>query len=244
MIHKYLGTDFDLHSGGIDLQFPHHENEIAQSVCCHGGGFAKHWFHTTHLVVDGGKMSKSLQNFFTVADIEEAGYHALELRYALIAAHYRQPLNFVSDNNFASLSAARGALGKIAKLKAAFGIDGPRDLVDPSVVAASAYGAAWAALSDDLNVPKAMGELFSAEPTGSDADADGFYAVLYSLGLEADLPEAEAVDVPAEITELAEQRLAARAAKDWAASDELRDKIAAAGWQIKDAADGYELTPL
>jgi len=249
MIHKYLGTDFDLHSGGIDLQFPHHENEIAQSVCCHGGGFAKHWFHTTHLMVDGGKMSKSLNNFFTVADIEAAGFHALELRYALIAAYYRQPLNFVSDNNFASLSSARGALGKIAKLKDRLNI-GPDDWTRlkekgwqiPTGVNSEQLAGAWQSLSNDLNVPRALGFLFSANPTTVDKDL--LMSILYALGLEADLPEAESVDVPDEITALADQRLAARAEKDWTRSDELRDQIAAAGWQIKDGADGYELTPL
>jgi cysteinyl-tRNA synthetase len=107
---EYLGEDFDVHSGGIDLIFPHHENEIAQSCCSTHGHFARHWFHITHLMVDGGKMSKSLGNLYTLADLEKRGYSAPEVRYVLISGHYRAPLNFT----FHSLDAARQALQKLA----------------------------------------------------------------------------------------------------------------------------------
>ena len=106
MIRQYLGETFDLHSGGVDLVFPHHENEIAQSQCACGGEFARHWFHVTHLMVEGGKMSKSLGNLYTIADLEERGFTAMELRYVLIGGHYRRPLNFTFD----SLHAAHEAL--------------------------------------------------------------------------------------------------------------------------------------
>lgn len=237
MSHRYLGIDFDLHGGGEDLLFPHHENEIAQSICCYGGSFANHWFHSAHLLVDGKKMAKSLNNFFTVADIEGFGYHPLELRAALIAAHYRQQLNFVAKDN-ASLETARGVVAKIAKLKAKVGLADGGKLV---ALAGTPLESAWQALADDLNVPKATGLLFSAE-LGPD-DADALYTFLYALGLEVNLPEPEAVDVPPEVFALAEKRQAARAAKDWARSDELRDELAAAGWTIKDGPDGFELSP-
>ena len=94
MCREYLGDTFDLHSGGVDLIFPHHENEIAQSEACTGHHMADHWFHLTHLLVDGGKMSKSVGNFYTLDQLETAGFTANELRYVLISAHYRQPLEF------------------------------------------------------------------------------------------------------------------------------------------------------
>ena len=111
MIEEYLGESFDLHGGGVDLVFPHHENEIAQSQCACGGQFAAHWFHTTHLLVYGGNMSKSIGNLYTLEDLAERGFTAVEVRYALIGAHYRKQLNFTLD----SLGAAREALAKMAK---------------------------------------------------------------------------------------------------------------------------------
>ena len=111
MTRQYLGETFDLHSGGVDLVFPHHENEIAQSLCSCGGEFARHWFHTTHLLVDGGKMSKSLGNLYTLSDLDERGFTPMEVRYVLLSGHYRKPLNFTFD----SLHAAREGLGKLAR---------------------------------------------------------------------------------------------------------------------------------
>jgi cysteinyl-tRNA synthetase len=98
MTRQYLGETFDLHSGGVDLVFPHHENEIAQSLCSCGGEFARHWFHTTHLLVDGGKMSKSLGNLYTLSDLDERGFSPMEVRYVLLSGHYRKPLNFTFDS--------------------------------------------------------------------------------------------------------------------------------------------------
>jgi cysteinyl-tRNA synthetase len=111
MILEYLGEDFDLHSGGVDLIFPHHENEIAQSCCATHGHFAHHWMHVAHLMVDGGKMSKSVGNLYTLADLETRGYTAGEVRYVLISGYYSAPLNFT----FHSLDAARQALARLAK---------------------------------------------------------------------------------------------------------------------------------
>ncbi len=110
---EYLGEDFDLHSGGVDLIFPHHENEIAQSCCATGGQFARHWMHIAHLMVDGGKMSKSLGNLYTLDDLKHRGFTPAEVRYVLVSGHYRQPLNFTLH----SLDAARAALMKLAKFE-------------------------------------------------------------------------------------------------------------------------------
>ena len=244
MIKEYLGTDFDLHSGGVDLVFPHHDNEIAQSQCACGGNFAAHWFHITHLMVDGGKMSKSLGNLYTIEDLEAKGHTAMEVRYVLISGHYRKQLNFTLD----SLHAAKEALQKLAKgvtaMIEAAGTSTPDDgglhLFQP----------AWDALNKDLNTPAALGHVFTGlkeaqKLTGTEA-ANNLYAlhkILHSLGLTLPAPE-EASDIPADIAELAEKRWQAKQNKDWAASDEFRDQLTAKGWTIKDTADSYEIAPL
>ncbi|MGE9266945.1 MAG: cysteine--tRNA ligase [Verrucomicrobiales bacterium] len=239
MIHKYLGADFDLHGGGEDLVFPHHENEIAQSKCACGGDFAHHWFHSAHLLVDGGKMSKSLGNLYTLADLAEKGWSATEVRYVLIGAHYRKQLNFT----FESLHAAREALGKLAK--AAEGREAPNYRQLQKTRDFGVFQKAWEKLNDDLNTPGAIGEIFgNLKKAESASDWQGFFALLAALGLE--LPEVceEAVEAPEEIAQIAEDRWAARSAKDWAKADELRDLLAEKGWEMKDGRESYELRPL
>lgn len=246
MIHEYLGDSFDLHSGGVDLVFPHHENEIAQSECACGGHFAAHWFHITHLLVDGGKMSKSLGNLYTLADLAAKGHTAMEVRYVLIGAHYRKPLNFTLD----SLTGAREALAKLAK--------GARHLAanaDADAVLASAgfgpFQAAWDSLNDDLNTPGALGGLFTglreaASLKGAEASAAlaGFNRMLRALGLVLPEVSEQAAEAPEAIRVLADARWQARLAKDWAESDRLRDELAASGWQVKDGKEAYTLTPI
>lgn len=243
MIREYLGETFDLHSGGVDLVFPHHENEIAQSRCACGGGFAAHWFHVTHLLVDGGKMSKSLGNMYTLEDLEKRGFTPMEVRYVLIGAHYRKPLNFTLD----SLAAARESLARLAR--------GARDLAakaDDGMLGEVPFGPfeeAWNALNDDLNTPAALGGVFtglreSAKLEGTEAAAAlaALNRILRVLGLK--LPEETEVEVPADIRELADERWQARQARDWEKSDALRDHLGALGWAVKDARDHYELDPL
>jgi cysteinyl-tRNA synthetase len=245
MIREYLGDSFDLHSGGVDLVFPHHENEIAQSQCACGGHFAAHWFHIAHLLVDGGKMSKSLGNLYTLEDLAARGHTAMEVRYVLIGAHYRKPLNFTLD----SLSAAHEALAKLAKgarqLAARIGPDNTR-------LTSADFGpfqAAWDSLNHDLNTPGALGGMFTglreaAHLTGDEAAAAlaGFNRLLRALGLT--LP-AEVVQDSAQIPEavkaLAEARWQARLAKNWAESDVLRGQLTEQGWTVKDGKDTYTL---
>lgn len=247
---KYLGSGFDVHSGGIDLTFPHHENEIAQSEACTGQTFARLWFHVVHLMVDGHKMSKSLGNMYTLEDLAAKGYSAEEVRYALMAGHYRKHLNFT----LGSLEAARPNLQRLARLEqalqtAAGGMNRPSyGVLCRTRPALGRFAAAWAALEDNLNVPRALGEMFraageleKAPGSASAEDYTGLMVLLEGLGLR--LPALEAVEVPAEIRDLAEARLKARADKDWAASDALRDELAARGWTVKDVKGGYELTP-
>lgn len=258
MCREYLGESFDLHSGGVDLVFPHHENEIAQSEACTGVQMADHWFHTTHLLVDGGKMSKSAGNFYTLSDLQEAGFTPAELRYVLISAHYRQPLNFVAKDaegkeTFPALQGARQALQRIAKFKAALGerISGERELSFEEAVAVEdrgSFGGVIEALEDDLNTPDALGRLFSTIKAIKPAEVPdtrvfgewfGLQVALQALGLQ--LPVEEATEAPPEIAEKAEQRWKAKQEKDWATADRLRDEVLEAGWEIKDTKEGYEL---
>lgn len=236
MIRKYLGDTFDLHSGGVDLVFPHHENEIAQSKCSCGGDFAKHWFHITHLRVDGTKMSKSKGNLYTLVDLAEKGHSAMEVRYVLMSGHYRKPLNFTLD----SLHAAQEALTKLAKASRGKTPPAYKKLLRTSDF--GVFAKAWERLNEDLNTAGALGEIFgNIKEAKTDQDWQGFFAVLGALGLE--LPEPRLVEISAEIKELAKRRWDAKQSKDWAASDELRDELVAKGWVIKDNSDGYEVLP-
>ncbi len=244
MIAEYLGDSFDMHSGGVDLVFPHHENEIAQSQCACGGNFAAHWFHITHLLVDGGKMSKSLGNMYTLADLEAKGFTAMEVRYVLIGAHYRKQLNFTLE----SLSAAKEALNNLAKSAAKLVFNMGSETALPSAEF-GVFQPAWDALNDDLNTPGALGCIFTglkeaSKFTGKDAAAAlaGLNRILKALGIT--LPEIpkETTEIPADIKSIADTRWAARSNKDWATSDKLRDELAAKGWTMKDGKDSYELT--
>ena len=245
MIKEYLGDSFDLHSGGVDLIFPHHENEIAQSACSCGGHFAAHWFHITHLMVDGGKMSKSLGNLYTLTDLEQRGFTPMEVRYVLLGGHYRKSLNFTLD----SLTAAREALAKLAKATRALAARmGPDTALDDASF--GPFQAAWDSLTGDLNTPGALGGLFTglrdaAGLSGKDAAAAlaGCNRVLRALGLTLPEESTATVDIPPAIRNLAETRWQARLAKDWAQSDTLRNELASQGWLVKDGKDGYSLDP-
>jgi cysteinyl-tRNA synthetase len=247
MIQEYLGDSFDLHSGGVDLVFPHHENEIAQSECACGGHFAATWFHITHLLVDGGKMSKSLGNLYTLEDLAARGFTAMEVRYVLIGAHYRKPLNFTLD----SLTAAREALAKLAK--------GARQLAAQAggetrlnQVEFGPFQGAWDSLNQDLNTPGALGGLFTglreaAALTGAEAAAAlaGFNRLLRALGLTLPVEVVQdASSIPESIKALAETRWQARLDKNWAESDRLRAQLAGLGWAVKDGKDGYVLVAI
>lgn len=261
MCREYLGDSFDLHSGGVDLVFPHHENEIAQSEACTGHTMADHWFHLTHLLVDGGKMSKSAGNFYTLTQLQEAGFTPAELRYVLISAHYRQPLNFVAkdaagEETFPALAGAKQALLKISKFSEALaqqgqvieatGFDEAKRVDD-----LASFAPAFHALLDDLNTPDALGRVFTAmkgikpselSPEEARKEYLGLQVVLEALGL--DLPKtdsSEEADAPADIQALAEARWQAKQDKDWGEADRLRNELATAGWEIKDNKEGYEL---
>lgn len=263
MCREYLGDSFDLHSGGVDLVFPHHENEIAQSEACTGHSMADHWFHLTHLLVDGRKMAKSANNFYTLEQLKEKGFSAAELRYTLISANYRQPFNFVAKDKeggetFPALVGSRQALQKIARFERALadkaGVDHEFDFEAAlSVEDAGSFAEAFAGLCNDLNTPDCLGKLFTAMKAINPGDLDeetalrewkGLRFVLEGLGLALPIEEeAAGGDIPEAIRAMAEERLAAKQSKDWATSDRLRDEITGAGWELKDTKEGYELCP-
>ncbi len=232
---KYLGETFDLHTGGIDNLFPHHENEIAQAEAATGKPFVKTWMHCAHLRVNGEKMSKSLGNFFTLRDLIEKGYTGREIRYVLINAHYRSGLNFAFD----ALDDARKSLARIdACVEKATDGEAP----DWALAHLDDF---TAAVNDDLNLPKAFAALFAFV---RDTNAHGGGPV---LGVFKRMDEvlgiiffgkAEKAEIPAEIQSLLNARATARAEKNWAESDRLRDEIAAKGWLVKDSKSGQTCT--
>jgi cysteinyl-tRNA synthetase len=240
----HLGPSFDIHTGGIDLVFPHHEDEIAQSEAATGQPFVGTWLHCAHLRMGGSKMAKSTGNIARVGDLLEAGVSARALRYALIAVHYRAPLNH-SD---VSLEAAGAALDRIDAFLAAletYREDRADDPALPSVL--DGARAAFAdALDDDLNISAALAVVFDLIRDGnrrledrslSTADAERMVAWLRDvdtvLGV---LPDRETLDP--NLQDLLDLRAAARAARDWAESDRLRDVLTDAGIAVEDTRDG------
>ena len=252
---KYLGETFDLHTGGIDNLFPHHENEIAQAEAATGKEFVKTWMHCAHLRVNGEKMSKSLGNFFTLRDLIEKGYTGREIRYVLINAHYRSGLNFA----FTALDDARKSLEKVdrcveALVKAAGATALPGADAAPEF-ARKALADFTAAVNDDLNLPKGFAALFelvreangavasaSLDPTSAAAVLSVFRRLDEVLGVIFFGNEKKEVELPAEVLAMLDRRAAARKAKDWAESDRIRDELAAQGWIVKDSRDGQSCT--
>jgi cysteinyl-tRNA synthetase len=251
---KYLGETFDLHAGGIDNCFPHHENEIAQSVGATGKPFSLHWMHCAFLTVEGEKMSKSLGNLYTLQDVEAKGFPPSVVRYALLSGHYRQQLNFA----FHGLGAHRSAIGKleraISRMLRSAGLE-PDQFAGLAEVPFTGewtnFAAAWEALTDDLNTPAALGEIFRVIRSVADADPDPESAkaslrelatIAYALGLEIYAgSDGSAPDAPPNVRKLAETRWDAKSAKDWDTADALRAEINAAGWEVEDNRDGYAL---
>lgn len=248
---KVLGTSFDLHLGGEDLKFPHHEDEIAQSEGATGQPFVKYWLHGAFLLVEGKKMSKSLGNFFTLRDLLAKGFTGREVRYLLLSAHYRGTFNFTLDG----LSGARASLGRIdecvSKLRelgsSASGNRTPQPLDGGSQSLVRAFtaaldvdlniSAAWAAIFDwvsDINKRIASKSLTPAAATAALAAWDQVNSV---LGIE----NTTTAEAPAEILALLEARQAARKAKDFKRSDEIRDELKAKGWVVEDSPKGPKL---
>jgi len=229
MSHELLGESFDIHGGGNDLMFPHHENEIAQSCCAHpGSGFARIWMHNEMLQVEGKKMSKSLGNFFTVHDLLGQGVPGEVIRFVFLSTHYRKPMDWTAEK-------AREAEATLRKWyrQAELGLDG-----------AEPYEAVVDALSDDLNTPKAIAVLHQISQSD---DRSTLRATLRFLGLMTDgVPEWAArpvADLSALETRLAHARESAMQSKDFAEVDRLKAALIAAGVEVRMRKDGVELVP-
>jgi cysteinyl-tRNA synthetase len=240
-----LGEQLDIHCGGVDNIFPHHEAEIAQSEGCSGKPFVRYWLHCAHLLVEGQKMSKSLGNFYTLRDVLAKGYRGREVRYALLRVHYRAPLNFTWEG----MEEARQALARIDEwLRRLREAAGAENLPANRAVAIEDDKFA-AALDDDLNISAALGHLFE-QIRESNRELDGGIDAARALAwlqwwerINRVLAlEAGAEKPSAEIARLAEERVHARLAKDWQKSDELRDALQARGWDVRDTKDGQLVT--
>ena len=240
---KLLGPSFDIHLGGEDLMFPHHEDEIAQSEGAgmqpNGQRFVKYWLHGAHLLVEGKKMAKSLGNFFTLRDLLAKGFTGREIRYLLITAHYRETFNFTLKG----LESARAALMRIdeclTKLRELAGNHPATE--DETILAEFTNN-----LDDDLNIAGAWGIIFdwvrdtnrrlekSLDPAGARSALATWNRLDAVLGVGAPVE----VEVPQEITSLLEARQAARKAKDFKLADTIRDELKAKGWTIEDTPKG------
>ena len=243
-----LGDQIDIHCGGVDNIFPHHEAEIAQSEGVTGKKFVRYWLHCAHLLVDGQKMSKSLGNFYTIPDVLAKEYTGREIRYALMRVHYRTQLNFT----WGGMTEARESLGRIddwlQRLREC-SASGPLAKTDGRE-AGSLPCTFEDALDDDLNISEALGFLFETirdtnramdrnELDASSANAwlNWWKRVNAVLRLEM-----ETIELPAEVAKLADERAQARLAKDFRKSDELRDQLNALGWEARDTRDGQKIT--
>jgi cysteinyl-tRNA synthetase len=244
---KLLGPSFDLHVGGEDLAFPHHEDEIAQSEGAGwqapGQRFVKYWLHGAHLLVEGKKMSKSLGNFFTLRDLLAKGYSGREIRYLLVSSHYRETFNFTLEG----LDAGRTALERLdeclGKLQELSG--GLTAAADPKLVQNFT-----SVLDDDLNVSAAWGIVFEwvremnrllAANQLTAAQAAGALAAWERIDSVLGLGRKGVAEAPSEIQALLEQRQAARMAKDFKRADAVRDELKAKGWLIEDTSKGARL---
>ena len=242
----HLGASFDIHCGGEDLVFPHHEDEIAQSEAATGKQFVKYWLHNAHLLVEGRKMSKSAGNFFTLRDLLAKGWTGREVRYLLLSGHYRDQLNFTMDG----LAGARTALQRIdawvLRLKEVekAGISAKHH---KSIVGWLSKAITEQALDDDLNISRALGSLFAMiRAVNTEMDA----SLLSSEQAKILLEEWNRLDTifgfglptesstPAEVQALVDERQAARKAKNFKRSDEIRDQLKLQGWVIEDTPIG------
>ncbi len=242
---KYLGETFDIHTGGVDNIFPHHENEIAQSEAATGKPFVRFWLHAAHLVVDGEKMAKSRGNFYTLRDLQERAFDPREIRYLLLSVHYRKPLNFT----FEALAQSRSALNRLDDLVFRLERQAPAEGGDPALrarVAESREGLVEA-LDADLNTAGALGHLFDAVREAHSALDAGRAGREEIAAVRQLLGEFERITglhlgrqaiLDDEVEELIRRRTAARAGRDYAEADRIRELLGTRGILLEDTPQG------
>ena len=236
-----LGLPFDIHTGGVDLCFPHHEDEIAQSHAGYGIDPVKYWCHNEFLDVEGTKMSKSLGNFFTLKDLIEKGYDSLDVRYAIISQHYRTRFNFTLEG----IDAAKKARRRVQEF--VYELFEKADNIDESLFLDSQdfKSQVWKHLADDLNTPRALGEIFTFINTHkntlkniSKASRDGIIGVFEKINDVFGCWEINARgEVPREMYDILKKRIYAKKEKNWKLADELRDEIQSKGFLITKETD-------
>lgn len=233
MSRKYLGDKFDIHTGGVDHIPIHHENEIAQSIGATGHNLANYWMHVEFLLIDGGKMSKSLGNVYTLNDLKAKGIDALSYRYFTYSSHYRNKLNFTWD----AIKSAKNSLNKLRDMIALH--KGVNKKIDKNII--SKYEEQFLdAINDDMNMPVAVSVVW--EIAKEKEKSNDFYELIKKfdsvLSLDLDKNDKEDINIPEDIKLILNERKDARKNKNFAKSDELRDKLKELGYIVKDTKDG------
>ncbi|MBL7054590.1 cysteine--tRNA ligase [Candidatus Woesearchaeota archaeon] len=248
---KYLGQPFDIHGGGIDLVFPHHENEMAQTEAATGKKFVNYWFHNEHLLVNGRKMSKSLGNFFTLRDLFNKGYNANAIRYLLLSVHYRQQLNFTEESVKAAENAIQRLNDFVVKLKSIKNTNKkipPNKKIKPIIE--DTRKNFEKEMDDDLNISNALAVVFELvkkintlimENKIGKKDAEDIYGLMRDFDSVLGVLETKEEKVSVEIQKLVKEREKARKEKDWNQADKLRDEIKEKGFEVKDTSEGSVL---
>ena len=233
MAGKYLGIPFDIHTGGVDHIAVHHENELAQTEAATGKLEANYWLHGEFLTMNGGKMSKSLGNLYTISDLETKGFAPLSFRYFCLGAHYRTPLNFTTE----AITAAQNALFRLRDII--------REWPEPAAAGSEKYEMEFmAAVNDDLNFPAALAVLWKMIEDSDIALAIksaslSYFDQILGLGLAGYL--ARPVTIPENVAALLKERDRVRQSKDWETADALREQIEAAGFRVEDTEGGQKI---
>jgi len=230
MSSKYLGETFDIHAGAVDLIFPHHENEIAQSEAASGKKFVNYWIEGEHLLVNNQKMAKSLQNFYTLEDIKKKNFSPLVFRYLILGTHYRSKLNFTWE----SLETAQNAYKRLKNIIS--------EIKDDKKINKKYLEEFENNINDDLNMPQALAVLWNLI---RDEKADGKYKTIEKIDqiFSLNLFKKDKLEIPQEIEKLAEEREQARKDKDWPKADQIRKQIEEKGYQIEDTDKGPKVSP-
>ena len=247
MSNEALGEHFDIHCGGVDNIFPHHENELAQSVCANDGKFVNYWLHSEFLLVDGGKMSKSLKNFYTINDLKKEGFNPESVRYQLLSGHYRTKISFSLEKKLESEKLVRRFNDFNTML-----LNNGANKIEHDQLPES-YFEFSDAMNDDLNTPRALAVFFSwmkdqmkilntSSVLGDELGKSWNFMRIFN-DIFAFIRE-DRLEYPKNIKNLVNQRRIARDNRDWVLSDDLRNQISKEGWLIEDTPDGQKIKKL